>query len=96
VSIEREPEDEDYDRLPDEAEADVARRDAEAADGPTRQRGRVLTFLRACVQELKRVDWPDRRHVFQATAVVLGFVVVAGAWLGLMDAVWQPVMEAIL
>jgi preprotein translocase subunit SecE len=95
VATDREPEDEDYDRLPDEAEADVARTSDEA-DGPAKQRGRVLTFLRACVQELKRVEWPDRRHVFQATAVVLGFVVVAGAWLGLMDAVWQPVMEAIL
>jgi preprotein translocase SecE subunit len=89
----RDPEDEDYDRLPDAAE-DEPIRDPDAA--PAKQRGRVLTFLRACVQELKRVEWPDRRHVGQATAVVLGFVVVAGAWLGLMDAVWQPVMEAIL
>jgi preprotein translocase SecE subunit len=61
-----------------------------------RQRGRIITFLRACIEELRRVQWPDRKHVFQATAVVLGFVLVAGGWLGLMDAIWQPLINAIL
>ena len=32
--------------------------------------------------ELQRVQWPDRRQVGQATAVVLGFVVIAGIYLG--------------
>ena len=35
-----------------------------------------------CVDELRRVQWPDRRQVGQGTAVVLGFVVVAGGYLG--------------
>ncbi len=83
----------DYDRLPDLAE-DEPERDPDLA--PRKERGRALTFLRASAAELRRVEWPTRRHVFQATAVVLGFVVVAGAWLGLMDALWQPVMNAIL
>ena len=61
-----------------------------------KDRGRVLTFLRACVDELGRVQWPDRKHVFSATAVVLGFVLVAGGWLGLMDAIWQPIINAII
>ena len=50
---------------------------------------RVIGFLRACWAELQRVQWPDRRQVAQATAVVLGFVVVAGAYLGLLDAVFS-------
>ena len=50
---------------------------------------RVLNFFRACWAELQRVDWPDRRQVGQATAVVLGFVVVAGAFLGLADVIAQ-------
>ena len=61
-----------------------------------KDRGKAIAFLRACVDELRRVQWPDRKHVFQATAVVLGFVVIAGAWLGLMDAIWQPLINAIL
>ncbi len=61
-----------------------------------RSRGRVITFLRASVDELRRVQWPDRKHVFQATAVVLGFCLIAGGFLGLMDAVWQPLINALL
>ncbi len=101
----------DYERAPDVAEDDLRREAAEAGGGGRRggggagerevaeepkDRSRILTFLQACVAELRRVDWPDRKHVFQATAVVLGFVLIAGGWLGLMDAIWQPVVNAIL
>ena len=57
---------------------------------------RFLNFLRACVAELRRVQWPDRRQVGQATAVVLVFVVIAGGYLGLLDAVFSRVVDAIL
>jgi len=53
-------------------------------------------FLRASWAELQRVQWPDRRQVGQATAVVLGFVVVAGAYLGLADALAQRFVDLIL
>jgi preprotein translocase SecE subunit len=57
---------------------------------------RVPAFLRACWAELQRVQWPDRRQVGQATAVVLGFVVIAGAFLGLADVVAQRIVDLIL
>jgi preprotein translocase subunit SecE len=64
---------------------------------PRRASGsRLLNFLRACWAELQRVDWPDRRQVGSATAVVLGFVVVAGAFLGLADVVAQKIVDLIL
>ena len=63
---------------------------------PRRKRGRVLGFLGHVVDELRRVQWPDRRQTGQGTAVTLGFVVIAGGFLGLMDAIWQPLIEAIL
>ncbi|HZO36639.1 MAG TPA: preprotein translocase subunit SecE [Solirubrobacteraceae bacterium] len=68
------------------------------AHQPVQGRGgsRVLGFLRACVAELQRVQWPDRRQVGQATAVVLGFVVIAGAYLGLADVVAQKIIDVIL
>jgi preprotein translocase SecE subunit len=61
-----------------------------------RSRNRVIAFLGHCVDELRRVQWPDRRQVGQGTAVTLGFVVLAGGYLGLMDAIWKPLIEAIL
>ncbi len=66
----------------------------EAAHG--RGGSRFLNFLRACWAELLRVQWPDRRQVGQATAVVLGFVVLAGAFLGLADVVAERVVDFIL
>jgi preprotein translocase subunit SecE len=92
----------DFERAPDESEDDraaavSARTDAAGVErAPRRQRGRVLTFLRHCADELRRVQWPNRRQVGQATAVVLGFVVIAGGYLGLLDALWKPLIDAIL
>jgi preprotein translocase SecE subunit len=57
---------------------------------------RVVVFIRGCWAELQRVQWPDRRQVAQATGVVLGFVVVAGAFLGLADEISQQIVNAIL
>ena len=57
---------------------------------------RFPAFVRASWAELQRVQWPDRRQVGQATAVVLGFVVIAGAYLGLADAVAKQFVDIIL
>jgi preprotein translocase SecE subunit len=63
---------------------------------PLRGGNRAIAFLRASWAELQRVQWPDRRHVTQATAVVLGFVAIAGAYLGLADYVAKEIVEFIL
>jgi len=42
------------------------------------------------------VQWPDRRQVGQATAVVLGFVLVAGAFLGLADYVAKQLVDLVI
>ena len=46
---------------------------------------RVINFLQGSWRELQRVQWPDRRQVMQATGVVIGFVIVAGVFLGVAD-----------
>ena len=66
------------------------------AGAATPRRGRTTSFLRQSAEELKRVQWPDRRQTGQGTAVTLGFVVLAGGFLGLMDAIWKPIIEAII
>jgi preprotein translocase subunit SecE len=57
---------------------------------------RAVGFLRASWAELQRVQWPDRRQVTQATAVVLGFVAVAGAYLGAADWLAGKIINFIL
>jgi preprotein translocase subunit SecE len=63
---------------------------------PLRGGNRAIGFLAASWAELQRVQWPDRRQVSQATAVVLGFVAIAGAYLGLADYVAKEIVEFIL
>jgi preprotein translocase subunit SecE len=63
---------------------------------PLRGGNRAIGFLRASWAELQRVQWPDRRQVSQATAVVVGFVAIAGAYLGLADYVAKEIVEFIL
>ena len=94
--------DEDAVDAPDEVEGDLvpaarpgsAERAAHAR--PRKRRSGVIGFLGHCIDELRRVQWPDRRQVGQGTAVTLGFTVLAGGYLGLLDAIWKPLIEAIL
>jgi len=57
---------------------------------------RLLAFVQGSWRELQRVQWPDRRQVMQATGVVLGFVIVAGVYLGVADWVAEKIVNIIL
>ena len=61
-----------------------------------RQRGGVIGFLVSCWQELKKVQWPDRDTLVQASTVTVIFVVVAAAYLGALDAVFNFLIKRIL
>ena len=95
AGVEPEPE---LEPAPEDVEATdpAVLEERQAARRPRRQRGRIITFLGHVVDELRRVQWPDRRQTAQGTAVTLGFVVIAGGFLGLMDAIWKPLIDAIL
>jgi preprotein translocase subunit SecE len=87
----------------EEAEAEAAepraRRRADADGTPAhgrRRHNKVVGFLIAVVAELRRVEWPDRQTLTMLTGVVLLFVIVMGAYLGLLDAVFSKVVDKIL
>jgi preprotein translocase SecE subunit len=61
-----------------------------------RQRGGVIGFLASCWAELKKVQWPDRDTLVQATAVTILFVAVAAAYLGALDAAFNWLIKQIL
>jgi preprotein translocase subunit SecE len=58
--------------------------------------GRLVNFLQGSWRELQRVQWPNRQQVMQATGVVIGFVIVAGIFLGLADTVASKLVTLIL
>jgi preprotein translocase subunit SecE len=80
----------------DEAYAPRGRRGADALPTETKGRGRFLQILVAVRAELRRVQWPDRKALTTLTGVVLGFVLIAGGYLGLLDAIFSRIIQAIL
>jgi preprotein translocase SecE subunit len=62
----------------------------------SRQRSGVIGFLVSCWQELKKVQWPDRETLIQATAVTILFVAVAATYLGALDALFDFLIKRIL
>jgi preprotein translocase SecE subunit len=73
----------------------LARKQKQAA-AEERQRGAVLGFLISCWAELKRVQWPDRETLIQASAVTVVFVAIAAAYLGALDAAFNFMIKRIL
>jgi preprotein translocase subunit SecE len=79
------------------ADDGTARRRARQAPHEQRHhRNRLLSFLIAVWAELQRVEWPNRQTLTMLTGVVLLFVIVMGAYLGLLDAVFSKVIDKIL
>lgn len=61
-----------------------------------KDRPRVIQFLIASWAELQRVQWPNRQALTTLTGVVLGFVLIAGGYLGLLDLIFSKLIKAII
>ncbi|HSF04042.1 MAG TPA: preprotein translocase subunit SecE [Solirubrobacterales bacterium] len=88
-------------RRREEKEREQRRKESEkrrqvAAQPQERQRGAVAGFLVSCWAELKRVQWPDRDTLVQASAVTLVFIAIAAAYLGALDALFNFLVQRLL
>ena len=72
----------------------LAKRQKQAKE--ERQRGGVAGFIASCWAELRKVQWPDRDTLVQATAVTIVFVAVAAAYLGALDAAFNFLIQRII
>ena len=68
----------------------------EAGEPTPHGRNRLIAFLIAVWAELQRVQWPNRKQLMQMTGIVLGFCLIAGGYLGLLDAIFSRLIQAIL
>jgi preprotein translocase SecE subunit len=66
------------------------------AEKAEKRRGAILGFLLSCWAELKRVQWPDRDTLVQASAVTFIFVAVMAAYLGALDAAFNWFIKQLL
>src|SRR4051812_16000486 len=96
----------DHEHLTEEEVLEEHEEEADAGYAPRGRRGdealekkgrsRVVQFLMASWAELQRVQWPNRQALTTLTGVVLGFVLIAGGYLGLLDAIVSKIITAIL
>jgi preprotein translocase SecE subunit len=89
------------DRRREEKERERRRKESEkrrqaTAEPQERQRGAVSGFIVSCWAELKRVQWPDRETLIQASAVTLVFIAIAAAYLGALDALFNFLVQRLL
>ncbi|MSO43784.1 MAG: preprotein translocase subunit SecE [Thermoleophilia bacterium] len=59
------------------------------------QEGRSRRFVGEVITELKKVTWPTRTQLLQATAVVIVFVAIVAIYLGLIDALLSRLVDAV-
>ena len=69
---------------------DVGATTAPAPEERTPELGRrgAAQFVRECLIELRRVQWPNREQLWSATAVVLIMCIVVGTYLAALDSVF--------
>jgi preprotein translocase subunit SecE len=61
-----------------------------------RERGAIMSFFASVVAELRKVQWPDRDTLVQASAVTLLFVAIAAAYLGVLDAIFSRLIDLLI
>jgi preprotein translocase SecE subunit len=66
------------------------------AEKAEKRRGPVTGFIASCWAELKKVQWPDRDTLVQASAVTIIFVAIMAAYLGALDAAFNFLIKQII
>jgi len=59
------------------------------------QEGRSRRFLGEVITELKKVTWPTRAKLMQATGVVVVFVAIVTIYLGVVDSLMSALVNAV-
>ncbi len=53
-------------------------------------------FIEGVQLEMRKVTWPDREQLRNATAVILVFVIILAIIIGLMDSVFSALVRGIV
>jgi preprotein translocase SecE subunit len=77
-------------------ESAARRAPKEEKRAPAKERGRVMTFFASVIAELRKVQWPDRDTLVQASAVTVIFVAVAAAYIGALDGIFGWLVDRLI
>lgn len=56
----------------------------------------LITYIRGSIEELNHVRWPTRQQAVRLSLIVLAFVIVSSAVLGVIDVVLTQAVTFIL
>lgn len=57
---------------------------------------RVINTIREAKNELRKVTWPTKEQTTRLTTVVIGVSIFAGVYLGVVDYIFDELMQIII
>lgn len=57
---------------------------------------RIRTFLKAVINEMKKVSWTGRKELLSTTVVVIILSVIVATIIGIMDLIFSGALKALL
>ena len=56
----------------------------------------LATYLRESIEELRQVRWPTQQQAIRLTLIVIGFIIVASIFFGVIDAFFSELIRITL
>jgi len=57
---------------------------------------KVTTYINEVVREIKKVVWPSKKQTQNMTLLVIGVSLAVGAYITILDTVFQKLMASII
>ena len=58
--------------------------------------GRIITYLKASIEEMKKVTWPTKKETYNYTLLVIFISLGVALFLGLLDIVFSKGLEYLI
>ena len=53
----------------------------------------LATYFRDSLEELRQVRWPTQQQAIRLTVIVIGFIIVASIFFGIVDGIFSEVIR---
>lgn len=57
---------------------------------------KLINYLKASYEELKKVVWPTRRQAINLTLLVIGAAAIMAVYLGALDFVFRSILQSVI
>lgn len=58
--------------------------------------GKIINYVRASTEEMKKVTWPTKKEATNYTILVIGVSLAVAAFLGALDYIFNWILELII